>query len=916
MLKVGALPKNSIKPRLPYAQIIAVFIAFVLMVIPAYFLAVDIESANLDREAEATLKHVESHLNSELNATSATLKTVSETAVMLIEDNQAFEKVATYINTISDFGRETDFTSGFQAVFGMFWLGDNAVESKYELSFSAENDFNPFTQPWYSLDSEEKNSEVIFTSPYIGARADAFIITATRNIYHENGRRMGIVCIDINVASLYGASDSYTGQVFKDYMLFDSNRTIMAHYDGSLIGSQMDSVNGGLKEMASLIKNGKKTDAILRANNHKGEDRYFAVSKMSNGWYLGISTPVASYTGSIRLITVFLSILGACLAVVLSAFLVSIALQKHKIEKSLRGALVEAQNANTAKTAFLANMSHEVRTPMNSIVGFAELASLGELPPQTAEYLSSIRGSANYLLRIINDILDIAKIETGKTTLDQIPFDLSDVFAHCKSLALPRAEDKDITLYCYAEPPQNKKLVGDPIRLRQALMNLLHNAVKFTDNEGTVKFLASIKRADATSATIDFEVKDTGIGMTKEQIAKIFEPFAQADESVTRKYGGTGLGLPIAKNIIELMGGELKVESEIGRGTRFHFTITFDLADSADIIAITAKSPHDDLKKPNFAGEVLICEDNELNRQVICDHLSRVGLKTVVATNGKEGVDIVAKRVKSGVKPFDLIFMDIHMPVMDGLEASAKILWLGSKAPIVALTANVMTADIESYQINGMVACLGKPFTAQELWRCLAKYLPIVDYSLESEETSLAREDELKKRLKLNFLKSNTETYAQIQESLVKGDIKTAHRLAHTLKSNAGQIGETRLHGVALTLESALKEGKNLASEKQLSEVETELKAVFKKLEPMLNEESTASHKTAGQKIKDSGQILALLEKLAPLVEDSDIEALNYLDELKSIDGAEPLAHHIEEYEFLHAIKAIAELKKKLSGKV
>jgi len=360
---------------------------------------------------------------------------------------------------------------------------------------------------------------------------------------------------------------------------------------------------------------------------------------------------------------------------------------------------------------------------MNSIIGFSELAQYDDIPQKTREYLTNIQENAEWLLKIINDILDISKIESGKIELEAIPFELSDIFEQCQSAIMQKAAEKGILYDCYDEPYGGKKLLGDPVRLRQVLTNLLANAVKFT-NVGTVKLFASIANKSNDCVTINFAVSDSGIGMTQEQIAKIFEPFVQADDSVTRKFGGTGLGLAIAKDIIELMGGTLTVESTMGAGSKFSFMLTFALIDDSAELA-SHKIVENKLEKPNFKGEVLVCEDTSMNQLVICNHLARVGLKTVVAHNGKEGIDIVAEHIRKGEKPFDLIFMDIYMPVMDGLEAASKILEMGVKTPIVALTANMMSSDLEHYRTSGMSDYLGKPFTAQELWRCLLKFIPV-----------------------------------------------------------------------------------------------------------------------------------------------------------------------------------------------
>jgi CheY-like chemotaxis protein len=296
---------------------------------------------------------------------------------------------------------------------------------------------------------------------------------------------------------------------------------------------------------------------------------------------------------------------------------------------------------------------------------------------------------------------------------------------------MPKTVEKGLVLHIYADPSISRKLLGDPTRLRQVIINILSNAVKFT-NTGSVKMAATIKGQSNDAITIHFEIKDSGIGMTDKQIAKIFEPFTQAESGTTRKYGGTGLGLAITKSIIDLMDGKLSVESTPGVGSKFIFELTFKTIDVAVEQEEPVKIKHID--KPAFEGEVLLCEDNKMNQQLICDHLSRVGLKTTVAENGKEGIEAVKNRIQSGKKRFDLIFMDIHMPVMDGLEAAAEINKLNTGTSIVAMTANIMTDDREQYITHGMVDCVGKPFTSQELWRCLLKHLVPVNTAV-SEKT-------------------------------------------------------------------------------------------------------------------------------------------------------------------------------------
>ncbi|MCL2663965.1 MAG: ATP-binding protein, partial [Oscillospiraceae bacterium] len=535
------------------------------------------------------------------------------------------------------------------------------------------------------------------------------------------------------------------------------------------------------------------------------------------------------------------------------------------------------------------------------------LAQYGDLPQKTREYLDNIQDSAKWLLKIINDILDISKIESGKIVLENIPFDLPDIFEHCQASITPKTKEKGIMLYCYAEPSVGKKLLGDPVRVRQVLTNLLSNAVKFT-NVGTVKLLASVASKEENRVTINFEIKDSGIGMTKEQIDKIFEPFTQADESVTRRFGGTGLGLTITKNIIELMGGSLMVESTVGVGSRFSFALSFDMIDDTFSDKFAQKIVVNEYEKPQFMGEILVCEDNSLNQQVICDHLARVGIKTVVAHNGKEGVDIVAQRLKRNAEPFDLIFMDIHMPIMDGLDAATQIAAMGVKTPIVALTANVMSNDLELYRISGMADTVGKPFTTQELWRCLVKYIPVESYTTVDSTRQSAEEDIMLKKVKVNFVKTNQNTFNEFAKALKDGDGKQAHRLAHTLKSNAGQIGEKRLQSAAAEAEGVLSEGVGLITKEHIHAIETELRLVLDGLAPLL-EEAKAEVKTEPV---DNEKLLIILDRLEPLLENMDTDCLSVIEDLQGVPDAQELIDQIEGYQYEAALLTLENLRKEL----
>jgi CheY-like chemotaxis protein len=568
---------------------------------------------------------------------------------------------------------------------------------------------------------------------------------------------------------------------------------------------------------------------------------------------------------------------------------------------------------------------------MNSIIGFSELAlDIGDVPLKVRDYLDKIKTSSEGLLGIINDILDISKIEAGKIVLESIPFDLHDVFRVCQNIVTPRAAAKGITLFCYSEPTFDRKLVGDPVRLRQIILNLLTNAVKFTNN-GMVKLLANIVNTAESgerfgdSITIHFEVKDNGIGMSEEQLNRVFDPFTQADNSTTRKHGGTGLGLTITKNFVELMGGKLKVESTVGLGSKFSFDIVFPTC-SADTATESVEETDTGAEKPMFEGEILVCEDNEMNQIVITEHLARVGIKTVVAENGKVGVDIVASRMEKGEALFDLIFMDIHMPVMDGIEAVQKLAEMGSAIPVVALTANIMTTDHETYLKHGMNEYLPKPFTARELWNCLFRYLkpagsasPAAAPGSPDAFSGGSQADEnrkLKMRLITNFLKHNRNKDRELRDAIASNDIKLAHRLAHTLKGVAGLVGQTGLQNAAFNTESALASNDTDSALKMMPTLEAELKKSLNELATFKGEIESAEDDECPVAVAAPAlnilQTMEMIDRLRPMLANGDTDCLDMMDGLKSMPVFKRLVEQAENYDFDLALQTLDDIKTEL----
>ncbi|MCL2443540.1 MAG: ATP-binding protein, partial [Treponema sp.] len=567
-----------------------------------------------------------------------------------------------------------------------------------------------------------------------------------------------------------------------------------------------------------------------------------------------------------------------------------------------------ATESNKAKSDFLASMSHEIRTPMNSIIGFSELALDDDIPNKTRDYLNNILENSQWLLHIINNILDISKIESGKFELEKIPFDMHELFTACRSIITSDAEEKGLTLHFYAEPSLGKRPLGDPVRLRQVLTNLLANAVKFT-SAGIIKLHAAVKDTTEKTITMTFEIKDSGIGMTPEQIEKVLHPFAQAEAGTTRKYGGTGLGLPITNYLIQMMGGNLMIESTPGVGSKFSFELTFETIDIGKDEQLKNRIVLNELKKPTFEGEILLCEDNTFNQQLICEHLNKVGFKTVIAENGKVGLDLVKSRKQKNEKQYDLIFMDMHMPVIDGLEATAKIMELKTGIPIVALTANIMLQDRELYKNIGMVDYLGKPFTSQELWLCLMKFFTPKAWKTENKAQHAKIENELQQKLIINFVNNNSNKISEIKDALSSNDIKLAHRLAHTLRGNAGQLKKTELQKAAEDVEMQLKTGESHVTPGQMAALEEELKKVLVEFEPIVKDTAPIA---SGKELLDAAAARLLLEELEPILMDSNTDCLNYIETLRSISGSEELIRQMESFKFKNALECFIELKKRV----
>ncbi len=494
-----------------------------------------------------------------------------------------------------------------------------------------------------------------------------------------------------------------------------------------------------------------------------------------------------------------------------------------------------AELANEAKSSFLANMSHEIRTPMNAIIGLAYLTLRTELSHKQRDYLSKIHDAGNALLGIVNSILDFSKIEAGKMEVDFSPFSLDDVISHVNTVTSQKAQEKGLHLRMEIAPDVPRFLVGDAMRLGQILVNLVNNAIKFTEAGSVQVDIQRVSEADdlpGMPVALQFAIVDTGIGMTADQVERLFSAFTQADSSTSRKFGGTGLGLSISRQLVELLGGQIAVQSQFGVGSRFEFSLPFSECTQANLLQMGRSIS---TSKNHYSNTlVLLVEDNVINQQIAVELLATVGIHVDVVNGGQEALDKLASLPAA---TYDMILMDLEMPGMDGHQATRQIRSLDRyhQIPIVAMTAHAMADVRQRCMDQGMQDFLAKPVQPNALFNMLARWLEhkalsggilhlceerepyVLDPNKESFDFSCLRHIDSNQGLSLmmgkrdlylkvlgSFRDGQTHTAQQLSSAIENNDFDHALMLVHTLKGLAGSIGAKQVQADAVQLELTL----------------------------------------------------------------------------------------------------------------
>ncbi len=585
---------------------------------------------------------------------------------------------------------DKDYTGLYGWINGEYCDGDGWVP---------DDDYVPTERPWYT-EAIAEDGDVTFVQPYLDEQTKTVLTTIAERL--SDG--VSVIALDITLSRIQEITEEIARQTPGSFgtVLDDAGRVI-AHSDSAELGKNYLEETGTLgAALATRLFSEEDPQFELRWNGQK----YVVFTEDLEGGWRAVS--LINTRVFYRPLLIILPLLA--LLTVLEAVVFVTTLYNQSAKNLAVASAEEAQSASRAKSRFLSRMSHEIRTPINAIIGLDAIALRDEsISPHTRDGLNKIGASARHLLSIVNDILDMSRIESGRMALREEAFSFQEFLDQICVIVGGQCDDKGLRFACEKVGALEPRYVGDSLKLKQVVINILGNAVKFTDAPGTITFtVEQTARAD-DRATLRFTMTDTGIGMDEEFIPKLFEAFSQEDMDNTTRYGGSGLGMAITKSFVDMMGGEIHVESEKGRGTTFTVTVALGVPQEADAPqAVPEDAP---VEEASLAGlHLLIAEDQAMNAEVLADLLELEGISSEWAENGQRAVELFAQSAQGR---FDAILMDMRMPVMDGLAATREIRKLerpDAKAiPIIALSANAFEEDVKQCLQAGMNVHLSKP---------------------------------------------------------------------------------------------------------------------------------------------------------------------------------------------------------------
>ena len=706
-------------------QVLIVALAFGAMVCSSYFIVKMIVRGESKHNAEQSLTIMQADINSDLTTQKMILEVFSQTLRSMILRGNDADMIQECINELTGYilsagGNIQDF----RGVFGYFeTLPGGAVFINGTQQVSS-NEFIPLDNVWYR-EAVEAEGNIVQTLLYADINSNKGTFTYSRCLFDDEGRRLGVAGLEVSLDTIV-KNVMYAGLDYDGYgMLLNEKLDIISHPYKSLVGKPLYQADVNLSVHTDALLRGKNISE-LRFRDYRNRDVIVFFRQLSCGWHLGIVVPYARYYQNANRVLWTLVILGVVLGAALSAMLLYISSKKK---------LSDVRNQQ--KSNFLATMSHEIRTPMNVILGITEIQLQDEgLAQDMREAFSKIHNSGDLLLGIINDILDLSKIEAGKMELVSTKYEVASLINDIVQLNRLRFESKPIEFNLEVDENIPAVLVGDELRIKQILNNLLSNAFKYT-NQGGVLLSATVeipKGGVTAHVMLVFRVKDTGQGMSAEQVQKLFDEYSRFNLEANRATEGTGLGMSIMRNLINMMDGKILVESEPGAGSLF----TIRLKQGTIGAPLLGKEGAEKLRqfrsdyqmttkilpivrKQIPFGKVLIVDDMDINLYVAEEMLLPYGLQIDKASSGSEAIEKIKR------SHYNLVFMDHMMPLMDGIETAREIRKLGQeyeKLPIVALTANAISGVKEMFLANGFNGFISKPIQIQELDNILNEWIP------------------------------------------------------------------------------------------------------------------------------------------------------------------------------------------------
>ena len=725
-MKIEQIKKFSIKLfKANYLQVLFVFIAFSVMSLTGYFYGSNIISAQTENIWKESAGNMHTYVSERIIAADLLFSGIYRTANDMLKQGRSNSEILEYLKAVQRYYdiQENEDTPMpyFLYLYAYFngeyidatgWRPDDPEQEGYD------PDYKPVERPWY-VAAVAAPGKITHTEPYVDAHTGETCISISRTLSGPDGAgEYYVLSLDIDLKHIVEfineqqISNNGYGVFINDSMLF------LTHKNKDFIGESIYGAGGDYEGLANMLKSGQPVSSF-EFRDYDGTKSVAFFDTVFGNWYIGTITPQSSYRMPITNLAVMTSLLGFSLAILLSAVI---------IRTNIRRIISEEQSK--IKSSFLARMSHEIRTPMNAIIGMVEIAHKSDDNRKKNECIYKINVAAKHLLDVINDVLDMSKIEAGKLETSPVDFVFSEMMDRILVINRPKMDEKNQVFTLTVDDKIPDAIIADQKMLVQVISNLLSNAIKFTPDGGRISLSVKLEKANSEIRLL-FEVKDNGIGISEKNRKKLFSAFEQADNTISRKYGGTGLGLAICKKMVEMMGGQIWIKSEEGKGSSFFFTVT---AHAGKAKAAAQLDGFDTVPENAAAGEaifkgkkILVAEDIVINQEILLELLGHTGIEIIFADNGMEAYEIFRKSPDM----FDIIFMDIHMPVMDGFEATKKIRALpimnAKNIPIIAMTADVFNEDIEKCRADGMNDHTGKPIEIKDVIKKIGYYTGVYD---------------------------------------------------------------------------------------------------------------------------------------------------------------------------------------------